>query len=454
MPPRRHVGTIPAEQQETARAAGRERPSGGLRAPVPPGGIGPILETDFANTPLRVRDHRANWTSKQVGGNTFMTLDGPRWGWVPLHNHDNEHDDFLTGLSGTIVQNPEISTEDMPFTHPYGKDFEFHVAPDAEYYGLVGPNMVGSYKTSTKRAKDQFGLSVPGVIGMEWDSGMVPARYRPKIGHRVCLFGRWIVDAGHDDFHTEIHPPLLMVSAHEAHSSFQSPRARTKDATIASILTRPFLVSQQFDGRGLMGHLISEVSQVVTFQDSLMEANPHLLQPYMGMNIMMFKLRPPTPSADPRDELWVEWDLVARDRGTAIQIVRGTDNNSVRVVVVLNEAGYEDPPEPVRHKKRINLNQLIKEAGNQGNKLKAVVFASALANPLTSAVIMRGVKTIRYDPLSAPALGNPRRIRVKDMSGNQNVTKDPSQPFPVAGEIRVEWKRWKVASEDDTTAQG
>ena len=140
----------------------------------------------------------------------------------------------------------------------------------------------------------------------------------------------------------------MMVSAREERSSFQAPRARTKDATVASILCRPHLVSQQFDGEGLVDHLISQVGKAMTFRTSLIRAHPTLLAPYRGLNIMMFKIRPPTPATDPRDELWVEWDIVLRDKGTAIQILRGTDGNSVRVLVVLNEAGYVTPPDPTK----------------------------------------------------------------------------------------------------------
>lgn len=447
MPPRPRRTTL-AGQQEAVRSSRGSRPAGAL----PTVGNGPILETDFVNVPLR--DRRSNWTSKRVGGRTFMTLKGPRWAWVPVHDQDDEYDAFLTGLSGTVVQKPRESPEDMPFTHPFGHDFEFHVAPDDRYVDLVGPNMQGSYAESTKHAKDAFGLNVPGVIGMEWDSGMVPKEYRPKLGHRVCLFGRWIIDAGHDDFHTEIHPPLLMVSASEERSSFQAGNARSRDATVARILARPFLVSQQFDNRGLMRHLVGEVAQVTTFQDDLMEANPTLLPPYVGMNVMMFKVRPPTPSSDPRDELWVEWDLVTRDAGTAIQIVRGTDGESVRVVVVLNRAGYAEPKTPIRRKRRLGIQELVDLAGDQGDKLKGGVFGLALLNPATAPFLLRGVETSTFKALAAPALGGVSRVKVSDLRGDQNIQKDPSQPFPLAGFIKVEWKRFNVAMDPGPVAGG
>ena len=139
MPPRQRNAAGRAGRQHVAPQRGRGRPI----LPFPPRNFGPILDTDFVNTPLR--DHRTNWTSKAVGGKTIDSLGGPEWAWVPLHDHDDEYGGELTGMSGTIVQAPEVSSEDMPFTHPFGKDFEFHVAPDPAYAALAGPIMRGSY---------------------------------------------------------------------------------------------------------------------------------------------------------------------------------------------------------------------------------------------------------------------------------------------------------------------
>ena len=56
--------------------------------PQPSAPPGPILETDWTSTPLNPRDHRKAWTRYRVGGETFMTPAGPRWGWVPVHEPD------------------------------------------------------------------------------------------------------------------------------------------------------------------------------------------------------------------------------------------------------------------------------------------------------------------------------------------------------------------------------
>src|SRR5689334_11113048 len=117
--------------RKAARAASVAAPRVAVAGFGPLGPAPPILETDYVNTPLPSR--RGDWPKKAAGGNTFMTASGPAFGWQNLHDAGNQFDAPLTGMSGTIVQEPEVSNSDMPFLHPFGNDFEFHVAPDPAY---------------------------------------------------------------------------------------------------------------------------------------------------------------------------------------------------------------------------------------------------------------------------------------------------------------------------------
>ena len=40
----------------------------------------------------------------------------------------------------------------------------------------------------------------------EIERWLVPQGYRPDPGDPETAVGRWIIDGGHDDFHTELHP--------------------------------------------------------------------------------------------------------------------------------------------------------------------------------------------------------------------------------------------------------
>ena len=317
----------------------------------------PILETDYVNIPLP--NQVGDWAKAVVGGNVWMELGGTPYGWTNMHNPHEQYDAPLTAVSGTVVEQPKVSDEDMPFLHPFHYDFEFHLAPDEQYFDLVAPGGDDSYVASAKRAHDEFGLDVPGVLGMEIEEGLVPPVYRPEFGDRVCLFGRWIVNAGHSDFHAEIHPPLIMVSAQEALSTQQAGLAPAKgDATKVRIITRPYLVSQEFGDGALFEHLLKEIAKVEGHVSLELEAHPRLMpKPFVGENIVTFTVRPPTPRENPSDALVLSFQFVRRSsRGIAIQVVPAPDRNSVKVVMVLNEAGYNPAPEPHR------VNRHVKQA--------------------------------------------------------------------------------------------
>ena len=159
----------------------------------------------------------------------------PRYEWMPILDpgkevHGNKIKESITGVSGVAVLPPELpedyplSEADVPFVHPFGFDFEFFVVPDAPYTSLLAPsnrapknNEDGrDYFFALKHAKEDLGLeanAIAGVLGVEIEQCLVPEPYRLQDGDRVAIFGRWIVDAGHKDFYSEIHPPLLLASA-------------------------------------------------------------------------------------------------------------------------------------------------------------------------------------------------------------------------------------------------
>ena len=107
-------------------------------------------------------------------------------------------------------------------------------------------------RDATAIANDPNGLNlgVPGVLGVEIDGAFVPRDYQAQQGDRVAVFGRWIVDCGHTDFQTEIHPSLMLTVARP-----------TNAGTSVKVISRPFLVSQEFGDGALRQHLEKDCSQ-------------------------------------------------------------------------------------------------------------------------------------------------------------------------------------------------
>src|SRR6266566_2953576 len=121
-----------------------------------------------------------NWASNVVGGHTFDGSKAHKFEWVSILNPNDEQDDEV-GVAGTVL-NPELSGADLPFTHPFGPDFEFTIVPDPAYEGLLAPankDPNGVYAKSWRAARTA-GIAIPtGVLGLEIDAALVPPDYRP-----------------------------------------------------------------------------------------------------------------------------------------------------------------------------------------------------------------------------------------------------------------------------------
>jgi hypothetical protein len=101
----------------------------------------------------------------------------------------------LAQASG-IVRAIDLSQADSPWLHT-SHDVEFDVGVDPASAWLV----LGD------------GGSNP-LLHVESESAAFPVAYRPVVGDRVTVAGRWIFDCGHDA-KTEIHPAAVIASEHD-----------------------------------------------------------------------------------------------------------------------------------------------------------------------------------------------------------------------------------------------
>jgi hypothetical protein len=67
------------------------------------------------------------------------------------------------------------------------------------------------------------------------------AAYIPQAGDRIAMRGRWIIDCGHNDFHTELHPITFMAFGHAVGSK-----------TVVHVISNPYRVTQLY-GFGTAG---------------------------------------------------------------------------------------------------------------------------------------------------------------------------------------------------------
>lgn len=392
-----------------------------------------------------------NWTSALVDGFQFLVGPIPRYGWVSVFDPDDEFDgNPATVITGTVVSDPHTSHADLQFVHPFGNDFEFHVAPDPEHFEFVGPTMEHAYLESTNAANTEFGLNVPGVIGMEWDRGLVQPDYRPARGDRVCLYGRLIIDAAHRDFHTEIHPPLVMASARATRSTDQPANSATFDATTVKVITRPYLVSQEFDHGGLFDQLAIQIGETeipVVGAFTQIDAHPRLMpRPFSGFHAATFDIRPPSPRRAAGDRLMLDTVITQRSGGVGLIVIQHPEvADALRVVILLNENGYVVPPEPPRHDRTVSLDELLDINEDWAIALKQVLFtAVVLAQPHMIVVTERGFPSRIFEdphPIHREEHENSRtRQPVTDLPGVTTHI-DDDQQYPLFGTLTLEWQR-------------
>ena len=180
------------------------------------------------------------------------------------------------------------------------------------------------------------------------DSEFVPSDYEAKEGDRVAALGRWIIDCGHDGYSAEIHPPLLYVVAH----------SNGTESTHVSIISRPFLVSQEFGDGGLYDHLVNQLLLVYppgiyVPADTTGGGQTKIIQkPISGIKIFNVVLRPPGPRPSPSERLFVSYQIAVRS-GVAVQLYNINDD-SVGMTIVLNEAAYNLAPLPTAQNRNVS----------------------------------------------------------------------------------------------------
>ena len=460
-----------------------------------------ILETDYSNPPYVVggvdQTLSPAWARDVCGGQRFLANRTPLFEWTPVFG--SEFDQRLVGFSGTIVEEPTYSGKDLPFTHPFGTDWEFFVAPDQSYASLLAPsngctgfttagdclnsvadnndpnagctgpgtpdpccsgagigncNVNTEYKAAVEGAhREQLPLptsplGVRGVLGFETDQGLVPPDYRARAhkGDRVAMFGRWIVDCGHEDFHSEMHPPLLTAFGRQVSGSSGQP------VTFSEVISRPYLVSQTFeDGKGVRHHLYNELLKGMAIPDcpvigdivegaldesggcrvdvcdpifgicvptfclapelwfqvpctTRFEAHQRFLpKPFKGFQTMSYILRPPVPRQCAAHKLLVSSHFTVRHGVTAS--IEPFTSDAARVIITMDDSQYTAPPLPPKADMSLSLDDirfLEPDTADTIVLIRDILLGLAPIDPsigpLFTLILERGLLTDCYDP--------------------------------------------------------
>jgi hypothetical protein len=418
----------------------------------------PILETNYNNPSFDTSN--PEWSKSVCRNMTAISKENaasanPIQEWMPVLSPGDELRGDV-GVSGWALKvefsgkNKNDFLGDVPFLHPFYNDFEFYIAPDQQYFSLLAnsnrnppQNDDGKeYQDALQRANSlaqRLGLqNFPGTLGVEIDQGLVPSGYQAQERDRVAVFGRWIVDCGHADFHTEIHPPLLMAVARPMPLG-----------TLVKVIGRAFLVSQNFGDGPLIKHLLNQLAEKeaeATISPptapllSPMEARPKIISPpFSGLHIMSFLVRPPTPRSSPDDKLLLSFHFTVRT-GVAIEVTTGPNPDEVQVIVSMNDVNYKPAAAPPRQTVTVHLSDLPSEAQN-------VLNAAGITNPIVGPVIAKGILTDRYDLLPTQGIHDSENVVTDFVVGPgaipgsvaSSASVDDNQPYPIYGWLILQW---------------
>ena len=445
--------------------------------PAPPGGPpADILTTNYLNVPAEiVRQHPTDWNTQLTGGKTLHDWPGSDvYEWSPVYDSSNTFEmeggleNPVVGLTGSAIpqidpkhpsDTSSLSQGDVWFTHPWWYDWEYYVAPDPDYEGLLAPdgantgtvdgNTEPDYVNPTAIAQKTLQLPAPkGVLGVEIDQDLFPEPFRQNVrqGTRIATFGRWIVDTGHGDFHAEIHPPLLIATA-----NVDPPPAGVRGASAVThleLMSRPFFPSQKFSEGNFIDHLAAEVLKVDTAicgipLSTQVEAHPSIYDlPYAGRPFIELFVKPPVPRIK---EVYLEQTLMVNFKfnvssGVAVAVY-DAGYDTVGIIIVL---GTMTPaPKPGHHNYFISWEELGTEY-EIGVDLSAILANIFIApDPAALFILNRGIKTDRYDAPSAVSsadfvnVAGPMPLTEINSSMGWAIADD--QPFPISGWLKCWW---------------
>ena len=460
-----------------------EQPPGEI--PSPTGGPpADILTTNYTNPtmPPWVLSDPHYWNKHLTDGRTLQDWSafGPNvFEWSPVYDRGLEfeceggYENPLVGLTGWAYpsQNQDsLSTGDVWFTHPWWYDWEYYIAPDPQYENLLAPDFANTGIDTSKSPGDsgyvsepdlaaatteaqKEGLGAPfGVLGVEIDQFLVPDWFRQTVQPldqprtRIATFGRWIVDSGHPDFHTEIHPPLLTATA----NVLPPPQGvwGASERTHVEIMSRPFTVSQKFSEGNFIDHLVAEAEKVEEAilwipRSTRMEAHPHVYTvPYSGCPLIQLFVKPPTPrsrDAIPEQTLTVKFHFTTRTNVAAVAYDASDD--TVGIIIVLGPATPAGLP--TKHDYNVSWDDVENYLG-EGWLVALLTELDVVYDPAAIWILRRGVKTDQYDPPIAASDKDTVNVAgplpLSQLTGAMGYAVDDTQPFPVYGCMDVYWQ--------------
>ena len=350
---------------------------------------------------------------------------------------------MVGGTVATVHQGPG----DLPMDHPFGDDLSMDVQLGDAFtpFSLK----LGSAPSDTKPGQlhveissgliPHLPLTAAAPANQTWPqlsgvalSGFQPGFAHPAVGDPVLVAGRFIIDCGHPDYHTELHPISFLAWAHQVGSS-----------TVVHVYANAYWDTELFN---------PDVSVLGKVNDGVRQSDPNTkpLPKYLVDEVVRliggktdrlrtFELvgaaRPPTtswllcaPAGTSGKHLAVRYDLRTRP-GVAVSITPDASAGCAAVRASVT-AGFSAADVPVR----TCVMPWAYVSAIAGQALATTVDARAV---IEANVPARDRPKVDRDPLTACAdpLGGPP---VSAQPAGKSVQTDATQPFPIYGIITIQ----------------
>jgi len=342
-----------------------------------------------------------------------------------------------------------LGAGDFPFDHTFGSDFNMDVTPDPPYMlAAQGDAMeIGGLHVELAEGQLPHEEAPAGpATGQRWSDMSdrsrqgIYMRFVPQAGDRVLVMGHWIIDCGHTNFDTELHPLTFMASGRAVGTktvvnAFYNPYRETElyhpnpAQAVAfgdpSRLTDPVAVP-------FPKALITDVLRLQNLGPVGYQSIDHLeswalLEPNQTSPV---EWRVCAPAGSSGDRLDIKYHWITRP-GVHVDVVADDASSCAQVRTSLGTATIAPPPARVCVLPWDFLNaEAADEAGIPGLDLQAKL------DPYVGAQFKGGLEPDPilncYDPLTGPAL--------EDEPTGTQIDVRPDQLLPFYGTITVERK--------------
>lgn len=359
---------------------------------------------------------------------------------------NEEWADIVKGGKQVAVEGPVRTTHlgptDLPMSHIYGDDlsmdvgipaslqpFSYHLGPSSDPADQIHVE-IASGLIPHARAASQASPTQTWRQASDVDlSGFLDGFAEPQVGDRALVLGRWIIDCGHGDYGTELHPMSFLAWSHPAGSSnvvhaYMNPyRDSERYSPDLSILGHVADTSRfaQSDVKPFVPYLIDEVVRLLAGKTDRLRSQ----------ELLEAVTVPPPPwtvcaPAGSHGKLVVRYDLVTRP-GVRLDIDLHHATGCATITTTFTSA-YRPLDQRVRDCVLPWAYLNVIASGSVGRPIDVRdLFRSLLPPALAAKVIAHNPVTACADPLSAPAIDTAPQGR--------DIRSDATQPYPFYGII-------------------